>query len=417
MIEILDKKDCCGCSACVQRCPKQCISMQEDEEGFLYPQVDIDRCINCGLCEKVCPVINQNEPREPFHVYAAKNPDEKIRMESSSGGIFTMIAEKIIDEGGVVFGVGFNEHWEAAHSYTETKEGLAAFRMSKYVQSIVGNTFKEAEDFLKQGRKVLYTGTPCQIAGLKKFLRKDYDNLLTLDFICHGTPSPGVFRWYLAEELVRLARKSGKKYSFALRPIPLIPKADALAAECGYEIKGICFRDKKHGWKKYSFALDLSEASADGEKNSVSLSYTLDKNAFLRGFLKDLYLRPSCHHCPTKELKSSSDITIGDYWGIWNLNPELFDDKGVSAIMLNTEKSIKYFDSFRGISVKMDFENLCKYNSAVRKSSLITQRRLVFYSSYDSFFKRISKLCDISLKTKILNRLRKIVKLLLIHHR
>lgn len=167
----------------------------EDEEEFLYPQL----CIQCGLCENVCPVINQNEPREPLKVYAAKNNNEEIRLKSSSGGVFTIFAEYVIAQGGVVFGVGYNEHWEAAHRYTETKEGLDAFRMSKYVQSLIENTFKEAESFFKKGRLVLYTGTPCQIAGLKKYLRRDYGNLLTMGFICHGIPSPGVFRWYLGE--------------------------------------------------------------------------------------------------------------------------------------------------------------------------------------------------------------------------
>ena len=163
MVRIEDKKGCCGCSACVQRCPKQCISLYEDEEGFLYPKVDVATCIDCGLCEKVCPVLNQSEERVPLEVYAAKNPNEEIRRESSSGGIFTLLAEQTIDAGGVVFGVRWNEHFEAVHAYTETKDGLAAFRGSKYVQSRVGDTFKQAELFLKQGRQVLYSGVPCQI--------------------------------------------------------------------------------------------------------------------------------------------------------------------------------------------------------------------------------------------------------------
>lgn len=215
MINILNKQDCCGCSACVQRCPKQCISLHEDEEGFLYPKVNLDTCIDCGLCEKVCPVLHQAEERVPLEVFAAKNPNEQIRMESSSGGVFTQLAEQTIEAGGVVFGVKWNEHFEAVHAYTETKEGLSAFRGSKYVQSRVGATFKQAEQFLKQGRQVLFSGTPCQIAALKLFLRKDYENLLAVDFICHGTPSPGVFRWYLSEEFAKeVARQSGKKIQF-----------------------------------------------------------------------------------------------------------------------------------------------------------------------------------------------------------
>ena len=183
MICLQDKKDCCGCSACVQRCPKQCIKMEEDNEGFLYPLVDKNKCIDCGLCEKVCPVINQSEERWPLNVYAAKNHDDVIRQTSSSGGVFTLLAYNTIDKGGVVFGASFNKYWEVAHSYAETREGISAFRGSKYVQSIIGDTFKQAEGFLKQGREVLFSGTPCQVAALRIFLRKEYNNLITVDFI------------------------------------------------------------------------------------------------------------------------------------------------------------------------------------------------------------------------------------------
>ena len=382
MIEIKEKKDCCGCGACVQRCPKQCISMHEDAEGFLYPHIDAELCIDCGLCEKICPVINQNEPHEPMHVYAAKNPDEKIRLESSSGGVFTMIAEKIIDEGGVVFGVGFNEHWEAAHSYTETKEGLSAFRMSKYVQSIVGNTFREAETFLKQGRKVLYTGTPCQISGLKKFLRKDYDNLLTVDFICHGTPSPGIFRWYLREVLYSIVNK--KTFSlnldlFRSNELQEIPKIDFLLKECNYQIQNISFRDKSYGWKKFSFVLEFIDLVS---KNKVIIKESLDQNPFLQGFLRDMYLRPSCHNCPTKKLKSGSDITIGDYWNIELINPNLNDNKGISAIIVNTIKGNEYFKLNKCIKYDSELQDILKYNSALNSSSKHTSFRDNFYTNY-----------------------------------
>ena len=208
MIEIKDKKDCCGCSACVQRCPKQCITLKEDNEGFLYPIVDKKTCIDCGLCEKVCPILHQGEPQKPLKVYAAKNLNEEIRRQSSSGGIFTLLAEQVIQEGGVVFGARFDENWEVKHDYTETIEGLAVFRGSKYVQSRIEDNYKKAEEFLKQGRKVLFSGTPCQIAGLKRFLRKEYEELLTVDFVCHGVPSPGVWRKYLKETVARMCDKN-----------------------------------------------------------------------------------------------------------------------------------------------------------------------------------------------------------------
>ena len=194
MIEIRNKRDCCGCNACVQKCPQQCIGQSEDAEGFIYPQVDKARCVGCGLCEKVCPVINQNPKSKPLKVMAGRNGNEEIRMVSSSGGAFTLLAGEIIGRGGVVFGARFDENWNVVHSYTECTDGLAAFRGSKYVQSRIGETFSQAEKFLKQGREVLFTGTPCQIAGLRRFLGKEYDNLLAMDIVCHGVPSPGVWK-------------------------------------------------------------------------------------------------------------------------------------------------------------------------------------------------------------------------------
>ena len=170
MINITDKKECCGCNACVQRCPKQCITMHTDNVGFLYPIVDTETCIDCGLCEKVCPIINQEKPQEPLKAYAAYNKGEKIREQSSSGGIFTLLAEETIKKGGVVFGVKFNKDWMPEFGHAESIEDIAPFRGSKYVQAIVGNAYKQAEEFLKVGREVLFCGTPCQIAGFNRYL-------------------------------------------------------------------------------------------------------------------------------------------------------------------------------------------------------------------------------------------------------
>jgi coenzyme F420-reducing hydrogenase beta subunit len=171
--------------------------MLEDREGFLYPEVDSERCCDCGLCGKVCPVINRREAGKPLYVYAAKNRDEKIRRQSSSGGIFTLLAEKVLDENGVIFGARFDGKWEVTHGYIEEKEELGFFRGSKYVQSRTGESYLQAQEFLEKGRKVLFSGTPCQISGLRLFLGKEYDNLLTVDVVCHGVPSPLVWRMYL----------------------------------------------------------------------------------------------------------------------------------------------------------------------------------------------------------------------------
>jgi coenzyme F420-reducing hydrogenase beta subunit len=178
--------------------------MREDDEGFLYPEINDAICIQCSLCEKICPVLVLVNSRKPLYVYAAKNPDEPIRRESSSGGMFTLLAEAVILRGGVVFGARFNEKWEVIHDYTENKEGLAEFRGSKYVQSRIGNTYIQAREFLEAGRVVMFSGVPCQIAGLKGFLQKDYDNLVTVDLVCHGVPSPKVWQRYLYEVVEKI---------------------------------------------------------------------------------------------------------------------------------------------------------------------------------------------------------------------
>lgn len=400
MINIKSKEDCCGCSACAQRCPKQCIKMAEDEEGFLYPKVDETKCINCHLCEKVCPVVIQAESRMPIDSYAAYNMDDGVRKDSSSGGIFTLLAEKVIAEGGVVFGATWNEKWQVVHTYTETKEGIEQFRGSKYIQSIIGETYKQAETFLKSGRKVLYSGTPCQIAGLRLFLRKEYDNLLTIDFICHGVPSPGVFRWYLQEEINNYAARKGRKNTVSFLPIHSIPEGDVLMPE-GLSIKGIRFRDKCSGWKKFSFVLLLAEASAEGKQNSVSLSYTLEQNSFLKGFLNDLYLRPSCHKCPAKSLKSGSDITIADYWG-YKDTPNITDtDEGISAVIINSVKGHTEFSKMSLIKEKTAYNLIERTNGAINHSASNYYRGLFYKKSRQSFHSRIDHIVSQRLIDKI----------------
>lgn len=358
MINIDHKSKCCGCNACVQRCPKQCILMHEDEEGFLYPKVDATLCIDCGLCEKICPVINQDEPKKPAQCYVAINPEEDIRVKSSSGGIFTMIAERIIDEGGVVFGAAWNKNWQVEHTYTEVKEGLKIFRGSKYIQSIIGDTFIQAELFLKAGRKVLFSGTPCQIAGLKKFLCKEYDNLFTVDFVCHGVPSPGVFRWYMKEEL-------------SLYP--------------DYSVKDICFRDKREGWKKFSFSIDLAKADS---KEFVTLSQTLYEHPFLTGFLNNYYLRPSCHRCPAKQFKSGANITLADYWGYTQSDKIKDDDKGVSAILVSTKKGDEIFHAIKPTYEIVEYSDILRINGAAEHSAQAPYREY-FYSHKNMLFKAI----------------------------
>lgn len=326
MISIKEPKDCCGCNACTQKCPKHCIVLQEDYEGFLYPKVNTDLCIDCGLCEKVCPVINQEARQEPLHVYAAINLNERIRYESSSGGIFTLFAEQIIQEQGVVFGACFDENWEVKHTYTETIEGISAFRGSKYIQSRIEDNFIKVEKFLKSGRKVLFSGTPCQIAGLKRFLRKDYENLLTVDFICHGVPSPKIWRMYLDEMYRNLTKHKSRKSTFSNIP------------DTKKNIETINFRHKALGWKEYSFFIKYH---TQGE--SKEFSELFKQNMFMKAFLSDMILRPSCYHCPAKNGKSQSDITIADFWHIHRILRNFDDDKGTSLVFMNNSKGKEFF--------------------------------------------------------------------------
>ena len=378
MIQIADKSLCCGCSACVLRCPKQCISLHEDHEGFLYPKVDIETCIDCALCEKVCPILNEGNKRKPSKVYAAINKDEKIRLESSSGGIFTLLAEQTIREGGVVFGARFNDKWNVIHSWTDTIEGIADFRGSKYVQSTIGDTYREAKDFLKQGRKVLFSGTPCQIAGLKKYLRKDYDNLLTVDVVCHGVPSPLVWRTYLDEtrKQLRAERGVGKNtLSLSIDELPVIT--------------GISFRDKTNGWKKFGFRLRY--AASEAAENSVfasaikeeqELLQPFSENVFMKGFLRNLYLRPSCYACSARSGKSGSDISIADFWGVQNYYPEFDDDKGVGLILINSYKGTLNYDEVDMTKIETTYELGLRNNPCMEHSVRLTSYSTMFWNEF-----------------------------------
>lgn len=396
MIEIKDKRDCCGCAACVQICPKGCISLVEDREGFLYPHVDRNSCIGCGLCERVCPFINTGEAREPLRCYAAKNRDERIRMESSSGGVFTLLAESIIDEGGVVFGARFDDKWEVVHDFTERKAGLAAFMGSKYVQSRIGNTFRQAESFLKEGRKVLFSGTPCQIKGLKLYLRKDYDNLLAVDFICHGVPSPGVWRQYLDETFRKPDRREGRGKNTVLSS----PKAMPV-------ITGISFRDKQLGWKKFSFVV-RGKSAGQADKNSVLLSDMHQNNVYMKAFLSDLILRPSCYGCRAKGGSSGSDITIADFWGIQNIMPDFDDDKGVSLVLVNKKEIFPDLVS-KGIEcIESDIEKPKLYNAGFSSHIRVHSGREKFFDrvSETGFIVLVNSVLKKSILTRIMNKVK-----------
>lgn len=407
MLHIQEKKQCCGCEACIQVCPKKCISFREDDEGFCYPQVEQSVCIDCGLCEKVCPVTNQADPQKPLSVYAAKNTNEEELLRSSSGGIFILLAKLVLHQGGVVFGAKFDKNWDVIHAHAETEEEAQAFMGSKYVQSQIGNTYSLAKNFLKQGRKVLFSGTPCQIAGLKQFLGKEYDNLLTIDVICHGVPSPKVWQRYIDE----IKSNAFKKEKTIYYPYALGKSTDV-------QIESIFFRDKRTGWKKYSFTFSLVEALAEGKKNTISLSHEYHEDPYMKLFLRDLILRPSCYQCPAKGGKSQSDMTIADFWGVERCYPDLVDERGVGLMVIKSGKGLQAMSSLQIELQKVSFEDAIAGNPMYLYSVVEPQKRKQCFRLLNFTNKSLDKIIEILFRPSRIIRIKQKIKnlLRLIYH-
>lgn len=305
------KSECCGCTACQQICPVQCISMKPDEEGFLYPKINDGQCIGCQKCEAVCPIQTPPLVKGKTQTYVGYAQNEKIRRPSSSGGIFSLAAEYVLKRGGAVFGAAFDDAFAVHHICVESEEDLDKLRGSKYVQSSLENTYAQAKEYLIGGRWVLFSGTACQIAGLKNYLGKEYDRLLTIDVLCHGVPSPKIWKYYLEDQ----QRKYNSK------------------------ITSIQFRDKKLGWKRFSIRIQFENG------REYAVPFTKDK--FMNLFLDNIDLRPSCYDCRFKAFPRPSDMTIGDCWGIEHHLPELDDDKGASVIVVQTEKGQAVLNEIR----------------------------------------------------------------------
>lgn len=363
-------KDCTGCHACTNICPKKCIFMKYDNEGFLYPIVDYNICIKCKRCVIVCPIINNIKSYNTPIAYACYNKDENIRLNSSSGGIFSLLAEKMIDRGGVVFGAVFNDNFEVEHKYIETKENIELLRGSKYVQSKIGTSYRQVKDFLESGREVLFSGTPCQIAGLKNYLVKAYSNLLTVDLICHGVPSPYVWQKYIK------FREN----------------------KAGSEISKITFRNKKMGWKQYSVSFLF--------KNNTEYNKIYSNDLYMTAFLKNISLRPSCYNCRFKTLNRQSDITLADFWGVQNIFPEIDDDKGVSLIFINSQSGEKiYNEVLDNVEYKeVDIKNAVKYNLAAIKSPVphINREKFINDINIYTFDKLVNKYCKDRISIKLI---------------
>lgn len=309
MPKLTNEYSCTGCTACKSICPKQCIEMEQNLDGFEFPKIkEPSMCIECGSCEKVCPVLEINEDKEKKSpiAYAAFSNDESMRMDSSSGGIFSELAKVILAKDGVVYGAAYNEVFEVEHICIECVSDLDKVRGAKYAESNLGNTFKDILLKVKQGRYVLFSGTPCQVAGLKSFMKKDYPNLFCVDFVCHGVPSPIAWKAYVEHRL----------------------KEDA----SGDTIRDINMRAKHTGWSRYQYSHLFQYES--GKECSITNSQSL----FMKLFVGDYISRPSCENCKFKGYSRVSDITLGDFWGIWDIDPEMDDNKGTSVVLVQSDK-------------------------------------------------------------------------------
>lgn len=366
MIQIADKSSCCGCTACYSVCPAKCIQMKRDEEGFEYPVVSNSDCINCHRCENVCPIMNSILPNNNPQVYAAINASDEIRMQSSSGGIFPLLAQEIINNGGVVFGVAFDEQFNVKHIEVGKLENINKLQGSKYVQSDLGNTYAKVRAYLENGRLVYFSGTPCQVEGLKHTLGKEYDNLYTQDIICMGVPSPGL--WDVYRENVG-------------------------------EIHRFSFRDKSNGWENYSV-----------RKNEEIIPR--NENAYIKAYNSRLNIRPSCYACHFKCKNRNSDITLGDFWGIDSVLPEMNDKKGTSLVILNTSKGHELFESIspKLKSSEVDFDSAIMKNPMMLASVSKPDGRDSFFQDANmmTFDKLIKKHC----KTNLIARVKHNIKLL-----
>ena len=351
-MEICEKGLCSGCGCCEHICPRNAITMHFDEEGFLRPEIDARSCIECGLCQKKCPV-NKHENHLPIEVYAAYARDKKIRKTSSSGGIFSLLGENVIAEGGAVFGAGFADELRVVHKSASTPSELLDLRGSKYVQSDLRGIYEKVGAALSEGKKVLFSGTPCQCSAVRNAFGNK-DNLLLVDFICHGVPSPLVWKKYVTESFDGARNAS--------------------------------FRDKSRGWEEFSMRI---------ESDKAAYCKSLYNDPYMRLFLQNTILRSSCYECSWKGDNYASDITLADFWGISKVFPHMNDNKGVSVVVVRSEAGKKAFRDIRESLVveKTKIETVAGINIAYKESAHCPKNREEFFEDMKNG-KSIKYLCD-----------------------
>ena len=306
-LETKQPEKCSGCGACTSICPVSCIEMSVDKDGFLFPYIkNADECINCGLCSRVCPIEHPFMFKGELNAYGSYSTDENVLLKCSSGGLFPELAKHFVKEGGCVYGAAFDDNWCLRHEKAEQPSELIRLYGSKYVQSEIGNSYEDCKFELNQGRLVLFTGTPCQISGLHNYLKKDYENLYTIDVICHGVPSNKIFHAYL----------------------------DSLEKKHNGRICEVVFRDKsKNGW---SITLKYAIKKKNGKISSYY--YKSSDSSYFTAFLKGMIARESCYNCPFATLSRPGDLSLGDFWGYQKTRPELENLMGLSLVLCNSLK-------------------------------------------------------------------------------
>lgn len=373
------KTNCTGCGACEQTCPKNCITMVEDSEGFKYPVINKKECINCKKCLRTCPVSNEienNNAIEEEKFYAFKDENEKKLLESASGGAFYNIALEFCKGRYAIFGAKIDENLKVTHDYVTDIKEIGKFKKSKYVQSNIGKSYIYVKEFLENGYRVLFTGTPCQIAGLRKYLMKNYENLLCVDIICHGVPSQKLFDMYIETE-----EKANKG-----------------------KIKKVNFREKV--FKKGSYSSKNIKLCFENGKEIIKDS---EKSSYLKGFQNALYYRPSCYECKFASAKRYSDITISDCWGIEKISKKLDLHKGVSMIIIHTDKGLNVLNNNRFKNKILLNKNFAiKNNSQYSKPAHKNKNREKFFSNLTvyNFENKVKKLTKKTFYNRIINKIK-----------
>lgn len=374
LVDKLPKRDCCDCMACAIVCPKQCITMNKDSELFSYPEINHDTCINCGMCIKACPsqsahTYDINQARS----YAAINLSDEVRFESSSGGVFHELAKAVLSDNGVVYGAAFTNSWSVRHIRIDKQEQLPKIQKSKYFQSDLNGIHSQIKKDLTEGRTVLFSGTPCQVMGLKNISwAKGTEHLICIDIACHAVPSEISWNGYLSSIGIK--------------------KSDIVSLD---------FRDKNYPWHNYSLTIKTSDGRC--------ISEPCDKNPFMLGFIYNLTDRPSCHNCPAKALTSGSDIMLADFWGVERLLPDMDDNKGTSLVIVKTDKGRALLDAvvakFKITEVSNDA--FISRPTTFMKSSAPHYKREYFFSHVGS--KSYNQLVQGCLRhnTSLLNRIKR----------